>query len=177
MLFLSGSTCYCKSTKPYLTFPYLTKVNNPCPKPAGGYLNLALPVVTLPQPLTQTLVAWLLISEVTKIWWKVYLTAKDDLCQRKKQDFFVPKILKNWIMYFTCTLCTLCTLSMDECRRKFESDFIWMSAHNQHFHFKSLIHITFTRRKPTPIENRYITWRPTNFWIDIFKIFFSFKNP
>jgi len=60
MSVVSGSTCNCYLTKPInLTLPDQSK--KPCPNPAGSYLNL-------PQPTTQTLVARLLILEVTKIW-------------------------------------------------------------------------------------------------------------
>jgi len=59
----SGNTFECNLTETYLTLPYQTKVNNPFPNPAGGYINLAQPGVTLPQHLTQTLVARLLIYQ------------------------------------------------------------------------------------------------------------------
>jgi hypothetical protein len=55
MPMLSGRICNYSFTK-----PYLTKVNIPCPDPAGGSRNLAEPGATLPQPIIQTLVARLL---------------------------------------------------------------------------------------------------------------------
>jgi len=61
MSVLSGSTCNCNSIKSYLALTHLKIANIPSPNPAGSYLNLAQPVVTLPQPLTHTLDAWLLI--------------------------------------------------------------------------------------------------------------------
>ena len=68
---LFGISCNCNLTKPNL--PYLTKFNIPCPNPAGGSLTfLALPEATLLQHRTQLLVARLLISKVTKIWWKIF---------------------------------------------------------------------------------------------------------
>jgi hypothetical protein len=47
---LSASTSNFNKTLPYLTLPYLTKVNIPSPKPTGGSLDLAQPGVILPIP-------------------------------------------------------------------------------------------------------------------------------
>ena len=71
------------STKPYLTklyFKNLTFLALTLPG-GGGILTLAQPGATFPQPVTQILVAKLVISKVTKIWWKLFWDlAKVDLC-------------------------------------------------------------------------------------------------
>jgi len=48
-----------------MTLP--NKFNIPCPNPAVGFPTLAQPGATLPQSLTQLLVARFLILKVTKI--------------------------------------------------------------------------------------------------------------
>ena len=62
----------CITSKCNLTKPYLTKLNIPCHNPAGSSLTLALSEATLPQPLTQILIARLLISKVATIWLKIF---------------------------------------------------------------------------------------------------------